>query len=68
MDQVEADKLGRSFEELLAAAWAEQLETSKTPPDSRDKAATGEDRLNAQAPESQWQEAGSGARKEKMPC
>ena len=66
MALVGIDKARQGFEELLADAWAMQVARSDSSPDPRDRAASGDDRLNAQAPESKWQAAGSGARKEKM--
>jgi hypothetical protein len=39
MELVGADKAKQDFEELLAAAWAEQLAQLRTPTDSRDSQA-----------------------------
>jgi hypothetical protein len=36
LELVGADKAKQDFEELLAAAWAEQLAQLRTPPDSGD--------------------------------
>jgi len=43
MDLVGADKAKQEFEELLAAAWAEQLAQLRTPPVSGDSVASGGD-------------------------
>lgn len=51
MELVVNDKAKQRFEELLAAAWAEQLARVHTSPGQRDNVASGEGRLNAQAPE-----------------
>jgi len=39
MNLFEANKAKKEFEELLAAAWAEQLAQLRTPPDSGDSSA-----------------------------
>jgi hypothetical protein len=43
MNLVGADKAKQEFEELLAAAWAEQFARLRTPPDSGDSVARGGD-------------------------
>jgi len=43
VDFVGTDKAKQDFEELLAAAWAEQLAQLRAPPESGDTVATGGD-------------------------
>ncbi len=61
MELVGTDKPRQSFEELLAAAWAEQFARVHTSPGQRDKVASCEGRLNAQVPQTKERAVGSEA-------
>lgn len=66
MELVGTDKARQGFEELLAAASAEQLARLHVAPGPQDEVASGEHCLKVEAPESKWQH-GTAVRKEKMP-